>query len=156
LYDIDVVINWAVVLAVVTAFAGVGYVGLVVAVGWLVDARTEGLWLSLLATALVALAFQPLRRVAIGFANRLAYGPRAQPYQALSDFSSRLTETPTPTTLLQAVAEAAGRAVAAGHATASLHPPGAAILTASWGTQRGDATASHVVQVRTVGRRLAP
>jgi signal transduction histidine kinase len=154
LYDIDVVINWAVVLAVVTAFAGVGYVGLVVAVGWLVDARTEGLWLSLLATALVALAFQPLRRVAIGFANRLAYGPRAQPYQALSDFSSRLTETPTPTTLLQAVAEAAGRAVAAGHATASLHPPGAAIMTAAWGTQRGDATASHVVQVRHGGSTL--
>jgi GAF domain-containing protein len=148
LYDIDVVINWTVVLAVGTAFAGVGYITLVVAVGWLVDARTEGLWLSLLATALVALAFQPLRRVALAFANRLAYGPRAQPYQALSDFSSRLTETPSPATLLPAAAEAAGRAVAAVHATAALHPPGTAALSASWGTGRADPSTSHVVPVR--------
>ena len=44
----------------------------------------------------MALAFQPLRRSVVRLANRLAYGARAQPYEALADFSRRLAETPTP------------------------------------------------------------
>ena len=60
LYDIEVIINRTVVLVVGSAFAGIGYTTLVVAVGKLVEGRTSGFWLSLLATALVALAFQPL------------------------------------------------------------------------------------------------
>ena len=48
------------------------------------------------ATALVALAFQPLRRSVVRLANRLAYGVRAQPYEALADFSSRLAGHPVP------------------------------------------------------------
>ena len=58
--------------------------------------HSGGVWVSLLATAMVAVAFQPLRRQVIRLANRLAYGSRAQPYEALSDFSRRLAETPDP------------------------------------------------------------
>ena len=104
LYDVEVILNRTLVLAAGTAFAALGYTTLVVVVGKLVDQQTSGFWLSLLATALVALAFQPLRRSVVRLANRLAYGPRAQPYEALSDFSDRLAETPSPRTLLPAVA----------------------------------------------------
>ena len=150
LYDIEVVINRTVVLAVGFAFAALGYTTVVVAVGRLVDTRTSGLLLSLLATALVALAFQPLRRAVIRVANRIAYGSRAQPYEALSSFSRRLADTPASAELLPAVAEAAGRAVAARRATAALHAPtGVIVSAATWGAEgTDDATTAHVVPVR--------
>ena len=150
LYDIEVVINRTVVLAVGFAFAALGYTTVVVVVGRLVDTRTSGLLLSLLATALVALAFQPLRRAVIRVANRIAYGSRAQPYEALSSFSRRLADTPASAELLPAVAEAAGRAVAARRATAALHAPdGEIVSAATWGAEGADdATTAHVVPVR--------
>ncbi len=150
LYDIEVVINRTVVLAVGVGFAALGYTTVVVVVGRLVDTRTSGLLLSLLATALVALAFQPLRRAVIRVANRVAYGSRAQPYEALSSFSRRLADTPAPAELLPAVAEAAGRAVAARRATAALHAPtGVIVSAATWGAEGADdATTAHVVPVR--------
>jgi hypothetical protein len=154
LYHIEVIINRTVVVAVGTAFAGIGYTTLVVAVGKVVDRQTSGFWLSLLATALVALAFQPLRRWVVWFANRLAYGSRAQPYEALSDFSSRLAETPSPEALLPAVADAAGRAVSARRARASLEVPERPSRSADWGPHEPAGTDEHVVEVRTGGTVL--
>ena len=154
LYDIEVIINRTVVVAVGTGFAAVGYTTLVVAVGKAVDRQTSGFWLSLLAFALVALAFQPLRRWVVRFANRLAYGSRAQPYEALSDFSDRLAETPAPDALLPAVADAAGRAVSARRARASLEVPGVATTSAEWGVDDAEGTDEHVVEVRNAGTRL--
>ncbi|WP_329000173.1 hypothetical protein OHA18_37780 [Kribbella sp. NBC_00709] len=132
LFDLDLIINRAIVFALGTIFAGIGYAGLVLAVAGLVHTRTSGFWVSLLATALVALAFQPLRRWVVRLANRLAYGARALPYEALSDFSRRLAETPSPTALLAAVAEAAGRAVSARSSTAVLQVPGSAGISKTW------------------------
>jgi N-terminal 7TM region of histidine kinase len=154
LYDIELIVNRTVVVALGTGFAGIGYTTLVVTVGKGVDRQTSGFWLSLLATALVALAFQPVRRWVIRFANRLAYGSRAQPYEALSDFSSRLAETPSQETLLPAVADAAGRAVSARRAVASLEVPGVPTMSADWGRGDAEGTDAHVVEVRTGGTRL--
>lgn len=47
----------------------------------------RNLTLSILATALVAVAFQPVRERVQRFANRLVYGKRATPYEVLSEFS---------------------------------------------------------------------
>jgi hypothetical protein len=154
LYDIEVIINRTVVVAVGTGFAGIGYTTLVVTVGKAVEGRTSGFWLSLLATVVVAMAFQPLRRGVVRFANRLAYGSRAQPYEALSDFSARLAETPSPDTLLPAVADAAGRAVSARRAMASLEVPGAPTRSADWGRGEIEGTQRHEVEVRAGGTRL--
>ncbi|HET9420860.1 MAG TPA: GAF domain-containing protein [Nocardioides sp.] len=150
LYDIEVVVNRTVVLAVGFAFAAVGYTTVVVVVGRLVDTRTGGLVLSLLATALVAIAFQPLRRAVIRLANRIAYGARAQPYEALSDFSRRLADTPTSSELLPAVAEAAGLALAARRVAVTCQVADSDVV---WdgptrGDPSGESTASHVVPVR--------
>ena len=152
LYDLDVIINRTVVLVAGTAFAALGYVLLVVTAGRLVEGRTGGFWLSLLGTALVALAFQPLRRVVVRLANRVAYGSRAQPYEALADFSRRLAEAPSPGTLLPAVAEAAGRAISAVGATATLDVPGDESFTGTWGTV--SVPPAEVVPVHHEGRRL--
>jgi len=151
LYDIEVIINRAVVLALGTAFAAIGYTGLVVAVAALVNTQTNSFWLSLLATSLVALAFQPLRRRVVRLANRLAYGSRAIPYEALSDFSRRLAETPSPTSLLPAVAEAAGRAVSARRSTAVLRVPGSGGISKDWPADAPDETPEYSVVVRDRG-----
>jgi signal transduction histidine kinase len=49
--------------------------------------------LSILATAIVAIGFQPVRERVQKVANRLVYGKRATPYEVLSEFSGRVAET---------------------------------------------------------------
>ncbi|WP_432938939.1 hypothetical protein ACQPXM_28370 [Kribbella sp. CA-253562] len=132
LYHLELILNRAVVLALGTGFAALGYTGLVLAVAALVNTRTSGFWVSLAAISLVALAFQPLRRRVVRFANRLAYGEKAQPYEALSDFSGRLAETPTPGALLPAVAAAAAQAVSARSSTVVLRVAGAEPIVERW------------------------
>jgi signal transduction histidine kinase len=113
LYDVDLIINRAVIYGVSTLVVGTGYVLLVVGVGERLGSRAHGFWFSVVATTVVAMAFQPLRRRVVRLADRLAYGARAAPYDALSDFSRRVGHSPAPESLLPAVAEAAGQAVSA-------------------------------------------
>jgi len=89
LYDIDVLIGKTIVYGVLAAFITGVYVVLVVVIGAFIGA-TEGL--SLLATAIVAVAFQPIRQRAQRVANRLVYGERATPYEVLSEFSEHVGE----------------------------------------------------------------
>lgn len=132
LYDVDVIINRAVVVTLAAAFVAVGYTLLVVGVGALLGDQVSGFWPSVVATAAVAMAFQPLRCRVVRFADRLAYGPRAVPYDALSAFSRRLGDSPAPASLLPAVAEAAGRAVAASRCVVTLDVDHGETGTASW------------------------
>ena len=75
------------------------YVGVVVGVGALLGApRQPNLVLSIVATALVAVAFQPVRSRAQRLANRLVYGERATPYEVLSEFSDAWRAPSPPTT----------------------------------------------------------
>jgi len=86
LYDIDVIINRAVVYGLLSAAATGVYAGIVLGIGTFVGHRSGPL-LTIAAAVTIALLFQPLRRRAQLFANRLVYGQRATPYQALSDFA---------------------------------------------------------------------
>jgi signal transduction histidine kinase len=91
LYDIDVVIRRTALYGGLAAFVTVVYVGIVVGIGALVGSR-ENLLLSIVATALIAVAFQPARERARRLSDRLVYGKRASPYEVLSEFSDRLAE----------------------------------------------------------------
>ena len=133
LYDIDVIINRALVLAVLAAFVTAGYVAVVILVGAGVGGLREGpFWPSLLAIAVVALAFQPVRKRVLHWADRLVYGRRAVPYEALADFSRRIGAAATPSELLPLFAEAAGRSVGARGARVHLDVPGTSGLWAAW------------------------
>ena len=86
LFDIDVIISRTVVYGLLSAaFTGV-YAGIVLGIGTFVG-HQGGPVLTIAAAVTIALLFQPLRRRAQLFANRLVYGKRATPYQALSDFA---------------------------------------------------------------------
>jgi signal transduction histidine kinase len=91
LYDIDVVINKTLVFGSLAAFITAVYVAIVVGIGAAIGrGSSPNLGLSILATAVVAVAFQPVRGRVQRLANRLVYGKRATPYEVLSEFSARM------------------------------------------------------------------
>jgi signal transduction histidine kinase len=94
LYDIDIVISRTVVYGSLAVFITAVYVGIAVGIGSLVGSGGKpNLALSILATAIVAIGFQPVRERVQKVANRLVYGKRATPYEVLSEFSGRVAET---------------------------------------------------------------
>ncbi len=94
LYDIDIVISRTLVYGSLAVFITAVYVGIAVGIGALVGGGGKpNLGLSILATAIVAVGFQPVRERVQHVANRLVYGQRATPYEVLSQFSERVAES---------------------------------------------------------------
>ncbi len=92
LYDIDVILNRAVLYGTLAVTLTIVYVGVVVGIGAFVGSRGSPA-LTVVAAAAVALLFQPLRSRAGRVANRIVYGDRATPYQVLSDLADRMAGT---------------------------------------------------------------
>jgi signal transduction histidine kinase len=115
LYDIDVIVNKTVVYLSLAAFITAVYIALVVGIGQAVGQQGKaGFGLSVLATAVVAVAFQPVRQRVQRLANRLVYGKRATPYEALSTFADQIGATVPAEEMLphlaRVLAEATGAA----------------------------------------------
>jgi signal transduction histidine kinase len=114
LYDLDVVVRKAVVAGVLAVFVAIVYAGFVTAGSLLVSGSDTTL--AVIAAVILALAFQPVRIRARRFADRLVYGRRANPYEVLTEFSSRVggayaTEDVVPR-MAQILGEGAGSATA--------------------------------------------
>lgn len=93
LYDVDVVISRTVVVAGLAGFITLVYGAALVAFGLVLgDVTGAALPLSIVATVVVAIAFQPLRLRMRRWADRLVYGDRATPYEVLSRFSERMRD----------------------------------------------------------------
>ncbi len=89
LYDIDVILNRTLVwLGMTIAVIGT-YVGIVIGIGSLIGSG-RSLFLSLIATGIVAVAFQPARDRLQRGVNRLLYGDRDDPYAVLTRLGQRL------------------------------------------------------------------
>ncbi len=133
LYDIDVVINKTVVFAGLAGFITVVYVGIVVGVGGLVGSGGEpNLGLSVTATAVVAVAFGPVRQRVQRLANRLVYGVRASPYEVLSSFSARMGDTVQSDELLGRMARLLAQGTGAARARVWLRVGDSIRPAASW------------------------
>ncbi|MGI9599006.1 MAG: sensor histidine kinase [Acidimicrobiales bacterium] len=91
LYDLDVVISKTFTSLLLAAFISIVYIGLVVGVGEVLGGRSSFV-LSIAVTTVVAITFQPVRRVVQAAANRLVYGARASPYEVLAQFGRRSAE----------------------------------------------------------------
>ena len=89
LYEIDLIINRAVVYGLVSAGLTAVYAGIVLGIGALAGQQGSPV-LTIAAAVAVALLFQPVRQRARRVANRLVYGERATPYQVLSDFADHM------------------------------------------------------------------
>jgi signal transduction histidine kinase len=113
LYDIDVVIR---------------KMAIVVGLGSFADSPA----LRIGATALVAIAFQPVRDRANRWANRLVYGARATPYEVLARFGDRVGETYASEDVLPRVARVIAEGTAAASAEVWLRLGDELRLTAAW------------------------
>lgn len=133
LFDIDLVINRTLVYAALTLFVAGGYVLLVVGTGALLDAD-DGLILPLLATGVVAVAFQPLRERVQRGVNRLLYGDRDDPYAVLSRLGQRLEGTLAPEDILPAIVRTMTEALRLPYAAIVLHGGSKTEPAASAGT----------------------
>jgi signal transduction histidine kinase len=133
LYDIDLVISRTLVYGSLAAFITAVYVGIVVGVGTLVGSGGQpNLVLSIVATGIVAVAFQPVRERLQKVANRLVYGKRATPYEVLSQFSERVAETYAGDEALPRMARVLAEGTVAERADVWLRTGSTLRLTASW------------------------
>jgi len=122
LYDIDVVISKTVVFAALAAFVTAVYLAVVVGIGAVIGTTGEpNVVLSIVATAIVALAFQPLRERARRLANRLVYGKRATPYEVLADFAERVGDAYSADDVLPRMARILGEGTGAIRTEVWLH-----------------------------------
>jgi signal transduction histidine kinase len=104
LFDIDLLINRTLVYGALSACVIGLYVLMVGGLGALL--QTQGsLPLSILATGLVALLFQPLRARLQQGVNRLMYGERDDPYTLLARLGSRLDATLAPDAILPTIVQ---------------------------------------------------
>jgi signal transduction histidine kinase len=114
LYDIDVFVSRTIVYGSLAVFITAVYVGIAVGIGTLVGSGGKpNLGLSILATAIVAVGFQPVRERLHRFANRLVYGQRATPYEVLSQFSERVAESYASDEVLPRMAQVLAEGTAA-------------------------------------------
>ncbi len=95
LWDIDILINRALVYGTLSAGIVTLYV-LLVGMLSLLSQSTGNLLISLLATGLIAFLFQPLRERLQRSVNHLLYGERDDPYAALARLGRRLEASLAP------------------------------------------------------------
>ena len=140
LYDIDVVISRTIVYGSLAAFITAVYVLVVVGIGSLgsgsmhAGSRTN-LGLSILATAVVAVAFQPVRERMQRLANRLVFGKRATPYEALSEFAGRMGGTHAAEDALPRMARVLAEGTGADRAVVWLRDGSELAAGACWPTE---------------------
>lgn len=89
LWDVDLVINRALLYAGLTAAVVAIYVLVVGYLGRALGTQTT-LWMSLVATGMVAVVIQPLRGLLERNINRLTYGQRDEPYAVVTELGRRL------------------------------------------------------------------
>jgi signal transduction histidine kinase len=155
LFDIDTIISRALAYGTLAVLATATYVVLVVGAGTLLG-RSAGtnLVLSVVATALLAVAFQPLRERLHAVANRLVYGRRQAPSQSLASFARRLAGTYSVDEVLPRMAEVVGEGLRC-RAAAVMLDGSRQRAAARWPStsELPDDPANHVVEVRHQGER---
>ncbi len=119
LWEIDVVVNRALVYGTLTAALLVLYLAVAEGLGALIQHHAR-LPLSLLTTALIAVVFAPLRERLQAVVNRLMYGDRDNPYRVLTHLGERLGAALAPDAVIAAVGETVAYALKSPHVALTL------------------------------------
>ena len=139
LYDIDLIIGRTLVYGSLAVLITGVYVGIAVGIGELVGSGGKpNLGLSILATAIVAIGFQPARERLQRVANRLVYGKRATPYQVLSEFSSQVAGSYAADEVLPRMARVLEEGTGAETATVWLRSGAELHAAATWPVADGE------------------
>ena len=103
LYEIDILLNRAVLYGLLTAGVAGVYLAVVSVADLLVPVHDRGLGVQVIATALAAAALFPLRDRVQRRVNRLFYGDRGAPYEALARLGRRVEVAADTETALNSV-----------------------------------------------------
>ncbi len=137
LWDIDLIINRTLVYGTLTACVLGLYVLIPILLGTLFQAQGHPI-ISLFATVLIAVLFQPLRNRLHRAVNRLMFGERDDPYAVLSRLGQRLEATLAPDTVLPILVETVAQALKLPSAAISLMQESTLMIAASYGAAEAD------------------
>jgi signal transduction histidine kinase len=154
LWDIDLIINRTLVYAALTVSVAGLYV---VVVGYLgaLFRSADNLVISLLATGLVAVLFQPLRGWLQRGVNRLTYGQRDEPYAVVAQLGRRMEGTLAPEAVLPAIVETVAQALKLSYAAIALKQGDDFMTAAAHGSPvEGTLTLPLIYQAEPVGQLL--
>ncbi len=132
LWDIDLLINRTLVYGLLTASIIGLYLLVVVGLGTLFS-TLGNVFLSLLATGLVAVLVQPLRQRLQQAVNHLMFGERDEPYRVLSRLGSRLEATLATDELLPTIVRTVAQALRLPSVAITYKQQGEDILAATSG-----------------------
>ncbi|MFJ5761590.1 sensor histidine kinase [Neobacillus sp. NPDC093182] len=107
---LSVVFSRTIVYSFVTLIVMGVYVLIVGSLGFLLNDQNN-IFISLLATGIVAILFQPLRTKIQHSVNTLVYGDREDPYKILSSLTQRLELTMTNSSVLNTIVEEVAKAL---------------------------------------------
>jgi len=110
LFDIDLIVNRALVYGGLTASVAALYVLVVGGTGTLLETQASPV-LSLVAAGVVALVFQPLRERLQRGVDRLLYGDRDDPYAVVARLGRQLEAVLEPDAVLPAIVETVATAL---------------------------------------------
>ncbi len=110
LWDIDLIINRTLVYGILSICVVGVYVLVVGTLGALIGS-SGNLVISLVATGLVAVLFQPVRAWVQRGVNRLLYGQRDEPYSVITQLSQRLEATLAPDAVLSTIVNTVAQAL---------------------------------------------
>jgi signal transduction histidine kinase len=110
LWEINLVINRVLVYGSLTLLTMGIYIGTVVGLGSLFRDVTSPL-VFFMATGLIAILFEPMRRRLQNAVNRLMYGERDDPYRVLTRLANSLEHSATPNEVLPTIAETVRQAL---------------------------------------------
>ena len=156
LFDVDVVISRTLVYGTLAVFIGAVYVGIAVLPWVVLGSEAENhTWLGIIATIVVAVSFQPLRRRLERLANRIVYGRRATPYEVLSTFAQGVSAVDPR--VLTHVAKSLAEGTTAHAASIWIDRAGSPQCIAAWpempdSVHKGDVTAAVVHDEEELGR----
>ena len=131
LWDIDLIINRTLVYGALVGIVVGLYVLVVGSLGALFLAGGN-LLLSILATGLIAILFQPLRQRLQRGVNRLMYGERDDPATVLSRLGQRLEAAIAPDTVLSTIVETVAQALKLPYAAIEVSSGQSSVIGAEW------------------------
>lgn len=166
LYDIDLIINRTLVYSVLTALIIGFYIIAVGSLGSLFQAR-GALGISLLATGVVAVGFQPVRDLLQRGINRLMYGERDDPFAVVSRLGERLEGAFAPDAMLGTLVNTIAQSLKLPYVAIGLGSPADSRIAASVGqpmtdpeqfllTSQREVVGQLLVGPRAVGEKFNP
>lgn len=163
---LSVVFSRTIVYSFVTLIVMGVYVLIVGSLGLLLNDQNN-IFISLLATGIVAIVFQPLRTKIQHSVNTLVYGDREDPYKILSSLTHRLELTMTNSSVLPTIVEEIAKALKLPFAAIDIELEGKFERYASFGEEihiksefplkiQGECIGIFIVGVRSLQETLPP